>query len=694
MRLALSIFCVLLLPLTDHAQVSEWRFQYAHKVYENAFTYSPQPLQVDLDHNLYFGGELFGRLTVMDDTDGEMIEIPDAPRGSAYFQLTPDGDASAHTVSQNSYAQVLYGPDGNRYVGARFFDNTTIAIGNLQLDLMDQNPQQISYFLLKIDETDSIHWLNVYDVNCTPYPRVKFDMDTNLVISGSYFNSFNANPNGTTMNLALDGISDVFVMKVSASDGLTKWARRFGGDGRAYAEVYDIDEEGNILVAGWYRGDFDLDPGAGSIIVYADSSESIFNPDAFIVRLDSSGDHQWSKALRGSGGALTGGAVASNGTIYWGGWTYNQTYLWPGSSTYFTQNSNGFVYTFDDSGNELQHGLLEANLANEYSYVHAMDKDTAGKVFIAAGFIGSVDLSPHPFEVLWLDAESEGRSALLKLDDNLGVLDYFEYGSPFSTARIERLLIDDADQIYVHGRFRGATDFNPSPETDDTLYADFEGPNRYFISKWVQCTTKVDSIVIEEVCGGFTSFSGTEIWREPGFYHDTLTNQRGCDSVVVVELKKVIDNTAYREDEHLYTKMSGAEYQWYECTNFGLQGVQGANDSVFYGEVGKAYCVVITTDSCVDTSACKTIYPLGLGEGTAYALNAFPNPSNGAFQIQWSEPRSGRLVVYSAYGALILDQRLSDDRFTIEGSLPSGLYVLNWYDDDGSMRQRSLIKTE
>jgi hypothetical protein len=161
----------------------------------------------------------------------------------------------------------------------------------------------------------------------------------------------------------------------------------------------------------------------------------------------------------------------------------------------------------------------------------------------------------------------------------------------------------------------------------------------------------------------------------------------------VAELKKVIDNTAYREDEHLFTKMSGAEYQWYECTNFGLQGVQGANDSVFYGEVGRSYCVVIVTDSCVDTSACKTIYPLGLDEGAGYMLTVYPNPSNGVFQLQWSESRSGRLVLHSAYGVRVFDRQLNGDHFTIDQDLSPGVYILNWYDEDESIRQRSLIKT-
>lgn len=664
-------------------------------MYRDASSYTPIPLQVDAKDKLYMGGLLIGKLNLMDDTAGTVMEVVEPPLGSAFFGLDADGAAAPYVLSQNSFTQVLHDDFGNRYVGSRFFDSTYISIGNLNLFLDDQNPQQLSYFLLKIDTNDSIHWLNVYDTECAYYPDMRFDPNGNLVFSSIYFNAFNANPNGPGIPLSHTDLSDFFVMKINVLDGLTEWAVSFQGEGRVSAAVNEIDVNGNIYAAGWYRGFFDLDPGPAVNLVYADSTENLLATDAFLVKLDSNGSYQWAKAMRGSGPALSSNVVESNGRLYWSGWVTDDQYLWPGNGmpAFFAPNTNGFLYSFDAQGNSLRGGRLETNSATNYSFINDMSRDTAGNVFFITTFDGEVDLSPSPSEAIRVDAESESQSALVKVDEDLRIIDYRVLGSAFSEVRTERLHIDRWDQIYLHGRFRGGANFHPSPDSLDTLYSDFEQSYRYFITKWVQCTTKVDSIVIDEVCGGFKSFSGTEIWREPGFYHDTLTNQRGCDSVVVAELKKVIDNTAYREDEHLFTKMSGAEYQWYECTNLGLEAVQGANDSVFYGEVGKAFCVVITTDSCVDTSACKTIYPLGLDEEDDYTFQVYPNPSDGQFQLRWSQVRSGRLTLYSLHGTCVFKQEFTGDYLELDGTLSPGVYLLNWEDVDGSLRRQTLIRT-
>jgi hypothetical protein len=84
-------------------------------------------------------------------------------------------------------------------------------------------------------------------------------------------------------------IKDAFVAKLRP-DGSALWSKRFGGnaidDDVQEAHRVTIDAEGNILIAGFFIGTIDL--GGGPLV-------SAGRRDAFVVKLDASGNHVWSK---------------------------------------------------------------------------------------------------------------------------------------------------------------------------------------------------------------------------------------------------------------------------------------------------------------------------------------------------------------------------------------------------------------
>jgi FlgD Ig-like domain len=98
------------------------------------------------------------------------------------------------------------------------------------------------------------------------------------------------------------GALDVFVARFE-SDGDLMWSRRFGGINDQVLESIDVDATGSVVLCGYFDGTVDF--GGGPLV-------SAGNNDIFLAKLDSDGDHVWSKRF-GSGNDQEGAAVVIDG---------------------------------------------------------------------------------------------------------------------------------------------------------------------------------------------------------------------------------------------------------------------------------------------------------------------------------------------------------------------------------------------
>jgi hypothetical protein len=93
------------------------------------------------------------------------------------------------------------------------------------------------------------------------------------------------------------------ICEASICTSNVSWARRAGDAGDQTALGVACDAQGNVFVAGSFHGTVD---GGGGPLVSAGGS------DIFLVKLDATGKHLWSKRL-GDGAAQQLNAVASSG---------------------------------------------------------------------------------------------------------------------------------------------------------------------------------------------------------------------------------------------------------------------------------------------------------------------------------------------------------------------------------------------
>jgi hypothetical protein len=115
---------------------------------------------------------------------------------------------------------------------------------------------------------------------------VALDGTNNVVVAGGFEGSLNFGVDLITSA----GASDAFVLKLD-SGGSYGWSQRFGDVNEQATTAIRVDTGGNVLLGGYMAGTVDFGggplPSAGSV-------------DVFAAKLDSAGNHVWSKRFGGA----------------------------------------------------------------------------------------------------------------------------------------------------------------------------------------------------------------------------------------------------------------------------------------------------------------------------------------------------------------------------------------------------------
>jgi hypothetical protein len=240
--------------------------------------------------------------------------------------------------------------------------------------------------------------------------------------------------------LANQGKEDVFVARLS-SEGVPVWSKRFGDEQSQRATAVATDGAGDLIVAGVARGTVDFGGGPRTA---AGAGE------AFLVKLDPSGNHLWS-ALLGSGipaaGDLTALSADAGGGIVISGSVDGDLVL--DGMTQTLAIGSSFVARLDGDGKLLW---------EKYFADAAVSATTSrkGEIALSGQFSGTfslggasgplVDPGPNPVDVVArLDAQG---NEIYKL----------QFGSGTgSSSSLGRAAIDEAGNIVVIGDNQGDT---------------------------------------------------------------------------------------------------------------------------------------------------------------------------------------------------------------------------------------------
>tara|TARA_R110002050_G_scaffold109799_1_gene221296 strand:+ start:10032 stop:12986 length:2955 start_codon:yes stop_codon:yes gene_type:complete len=452
-------------------------------------------------------------------------------------------------------------------------------------------------FIQKLDSTGAIKWAKRIGGTGADYGlSIITDSIGGVYISGVFSGTVDFNPGVASYTLTAIGSNDAFVVKLD-SLGIFAWAARLGGSSWDGARTVIMDNHGDILVSGWFRGSASISIGTGS---YSLSSSG--NHDGFIMKLSAIGNFIWAKHVGGSSFDTSYGMdVDNDDNIFIAGEFSGTADFDPSSSTNSLTShgdKEGYVLKLNKNGLFLwvkQFGGTGEDLAI------FVGTDTAGNVFMTGRFSSTVDFNPGT----GVDSRTSAGSddiILVKLSPSGTYIWGRNFGSSGSDTG-QGLDVDRSGNIYLSGAFRSTIDFDPGTSISNLTSngardvfllklntsgnfrwarsfggsgdergkeirlntktgvlvqtgwfrnsVDFNfnsgvnnlmssGSDDAFVAQFKVCYPTASTLNVS-TCSSYTSPSGNYTWSTPGTYTDVISNLAGCDSVITINL--TLNNT-------------------------------------------------------------------------------------------------------------------------------------------------------
>jgi len=196
-------------------------------------------------------------------------------------------------------------------------------------------------------------------------------------------------------------------------------------------------------------------------------------------------------------------------------------------------------------------------------------------------------------------------------------------------------------------------------------------------------------------CKSYVSPSGNHVWTSSGLYSDTLQIS-GCDSVISVDvtIKKVDVSISNLSGNTLVAGALNVSYQWLDCSN-NYSIITNDTNRIFRPETSGIYAVEITSNGCVDTSACYPITVVGISENQlSNNLAVFPNPTNSNVTLSLGGLYSAFTTqVYNVHGMLINEStHQSATQVEVELGDSKGIYFIHLITSNGEKVVRKVVK--
>ena len=200
-----------------------------------------------------------------------------------------------------------------------------------------------------------------------------------------------------SFTLVSSGGTDVFIVKIDASNGAILMAKKGGGGTNDYAVDLSLGSNGNLFFSGNYNGSF-VFPGA--------NINSVGNGHAFLLELDLAGIPVQSFGITG-GVSIYTHTVDANGNIYIGGFS-SATNIGFNGATQSMNGQNHFIAKFDAMG-VFQFKTL--SLFN--GEIYGLCTDTTGNVYFTGNFDSQASFGP-----ISLVNGANDNALLVKINNN------------------------------------------------------------------------------------------------------------------------------------------------------------------------------------------------------------------------------------------------------------------------------------
>lgn len=235
-------------------------------------------------------------------------------------------------------------------------------------------------FLVKLNRNGEyiwgLSWLNNIGYN---YPKAMIASETgDIYITGYFTSSIDLDPGtGVDIYTPSNDKSNAFLLKLDLN-GNYQWGFAIGGSD--YVRIMDMvtDNNGELILAGYFSGTADFDPGTGT-----EERTAVNSIDNCLCKFNSDGEFQsviaWNQYTQDG---LFHLAIDHNDNLFASG------YCVPPSGR------GAVLYKLDSAFNQLWHAEWTTNSCGYY-YVN-VEVDQAGNPYVTGSFPGTVDFDPGP----------------------------------------------------------------------------------------------------------------------------------------------------------------------------------------------------------------------------------------------------------------------------------------------------------
>lgn len=196
------------------------------------------------------------------------------------------------------------------------------------------------------------------------------------------------------------------------------------------------------------------------------------------------------------------------------------------------------------------------------------------------------------------------------------------------------------------------------------------------------------------LCQGQTLVVGTSTYTTAGTYTNVLTAMNGCDSTLTTNLSfnSAIDTSTSVAGSTITSNANSGTYQWVDCGN-AYAAIPGETNQSFVAGTNGSYAVVITQNSCSDTSACVKINSMGMELSNQLRSDflIYPNPANDQLTVENKLGVTMEIGIYDQAGRLLqASAELTKAKFDI-AQLKDGVYTVSIKCPSGTVFKKLIV---
>lgn len=554
-------------------------------------------------------------------------------------------------------------------------------------------------FICKLDSNGNYSWAHQFgNYGDEKIYGIALDASANVYATGIFEGTVDFNPGSGTANLTAARFDDIFIVKLNSS-GNYIWAKRLGGRGTNFVYGIDIDRKGNVYTTGRFDDSSDFDPGSKTYMLI--SKDGI---DVFVSKLNSSGNFVWAAQFGGKVSFSEGSSISVNdsGEVFTTGYFTDTTDFDQTSDTLNLQTKGGWNMFVQKMGQcKDSRFSITAKACSAYK-LNSVTYNQSGT------FTQTLTNSRGCDSIITLTLTLNNTSSTLNISSCstyvLNTITYTNSGT-YKQTLTNKAGCDSIITLILTLKNTSST-LNISSCNSyvlNTFTYTNSGTYKQTLTNKAGCDSALTlNLIIKKSTSNVISASACkpyllngQTYTKSGTYHQTMLNQAGCDSIITINLTIVnLDITVTQSGDTLTANASGAAYQWIDCNN-SMAFISGKNQQSFIATKNGKYAVIITQNSCSDTSNCLTVTKLIIDK--SYLFNSFvvyPNPSNKVVKIRMQQPlNNGKIQILNSLGKTIeqLNSQYGEE-FTLNISLFSeGVYFIV-IEQDGIIIRASFIK--